>query len=352
VAPSFWSTVALNAGSSGPDCGAPDSSGASTCAATADSWALAQHLPDPGDGTSPALWLDSVTHTGKDTTAGGGAAHKLTVSFQGNTYQNRVNLNNGPALNRYRIKGITTEAGAQIAVTYELPAACPDSGPVSGPAGNTLSCFPVYWGAFTPGDKGVDWFKKYAVESVAVADTYGGSPGLSMSYQYADAAWHYDDNEVVKAKYRTYGQWRGYQDVQVFSGSGGTDPQTETETTYYQGMSHDNNTTQVAPVVTLPDSQGKQHEDTNQLAGDVLEATAYTYPGGPVDHSTISSYWVSAAVATRDRSDAGLANSPLTANFGGQVEVWSRQCGPGRRSPMPPPRPGGSPRPTPATIPT
>jgi len=34
------------------------------------------------------------------------------------------------------------------------------------------------------------------------------------SYDYpGGAAWHYDDNELVKAKYRTYGQFRGYGDV-------------------------------------------------------------------------------------------------------------------------------------------
>ena len=71
---------------------------------------------------------------------------------------------------------------------------------------------------------------------MTVSDPTGGSPGLYTSYNYAGPAWHYDDNEVVQPKYRTYGQWRGYQDVKTFTGTG-TDPQTETETTYYQGMS-------------------------------------------------------------------------------------------------------------------
>ncbi len=83
-------------------------------------------------------------------------------------------------------------------------------------------------------------------------------------------------------------------------------------------MSNDNNSTEV----DLPDSQHASHQDINQLAGDVLESTAYTYPGGPVDHLEIHSYWVSSEVAKRTRT--GLPD--LTANFTGQVEDWSRQA--------------------------
>jgi hypothetical protein len=260
-----------------------------------------------------------VARTGQDTTAGGTSPPPLAVSFSPVEEANRANHGTDPYLYRNRIGQVTTEAGAQITVTYELPDSCeaPNS-PPSDPASNHSSCFPVYWQNFTPPNP--DWFNKWAVKSVQVSDPAGGSPGLYTSYTYSRAAWHYDDNEVVKTKYRTYGQWRGYQDVQTFTGGG--DPQTETETTYYQGMSDDNNTTDV----TVPDSQQKNHEDANQLAGNVLESTAYTYPGGPVDHSTIYSYYVSPAVTSRDRSAEGLADDPLTANFTGQVEQWSQQA--------------------------
>src|SRR5207253_1050947 len=49
---------------------------------------------------------------------------------------------------------------------------------------------------------------------------------------------------------------------------------------------------------------------------------AYLGAGGPVDHSSINSYWVSAATATRARS--GL--SALTANRVAPVESYSRQA--------------------------
>ncbi|MER7005822.1 hypothetical protein ABT297_22660 [Dactylosporangium sp. NPDC000555] len=83
-------------------------------------------------------------------------------------------------------------------------------------------------------------------------------------------------------------------------------------------MSKNNNTT----AVTLTDSQGGTHDDADQLAGSPLESTAYLGNGGPVDHSTISSYWVSAATVTRTRT--GLPD--LTANLVGAAETFTRQA--------------------------
>ncbi|MEE3920548.1 hypothetical protein V2I01_26920 [Micromonospora sp. BRA006-A] len=44
---------------------------------------------------------------------------------------------------------------------------------------------------------------------MTATDPTGGARQTSTSYNYVGAAWRYDDNEVVKAKYRTYGQFRG-----------------------------------------------------------------------------------------------------------------------------------------------
>lgn len=308
--PSFWSTVRLASIATRQW----DGSGY----APVDSWSLAQHFPVTGDGTSPALWLDSITQTGNDTSAGGAAVTLPAVTFAGTDYGNRVNPGNYPALDRYRITQITTETGAVISVTYELPSACSASNlPV--PSADTSSCFPVYWQQFAPPTP--DWFNKYAVASVSVADPSGGAPSEFTSYAYSGAAWHYDDNELVMPKYRGYGQWRGFQDVKTFTGTG-TDARTESETSYYQGMDGDTLPGGGTRSVTLADSQGGQHVDSDQLAGLPLETTAYDFAGGPVDNSAISSYWVSAAAASRAR--AGLP--ALTANAVGQVESWSRQA--------------------------
>ena len=66
----------------------------------------------------------------------------------------------------------------------------------------------------------LDWFQKYVVTAVAETDLTGGSPGVITTYNYAgNPAWRFDDdNGLVPASRKTWAQWRGYQQVQVFHG--------------------------------------------------------------------------------------------------------------------------------------
>jgi RHS repeat-associated protein len=316
--PSYWSTAEL--------AGITTQQWTGSAYTPVDTWAFTQKFPPTGDGSSPTLFLQSITRTGKDTTAGGTAQSLWPVTFTwNNTLDNRVNPTGAfPAMTRSRINSITTETGSVITVAYKTAATC-TSADQADPSSNTGSCFPVWW--TPPGQTALqkDWFNKYQVGSVTQSDPAGGAPSLSMSYAYVGgAAWHYDDNELVKLKYRTYGQYRGFGDVQTFTGTN-PDAQAETETTYYRGMSHDNSSnTSSAPAVTLKDSQGSNHDDADQLSGQPLEVTQYNYAGGPVTSSSIYSYWVSAAAATRDRSAVSLP--ALTANATGQVEAWARRA--------------------------
>jgi RHS repeat-associated protein len=319
-APSFFSTVRLTA------IATQQYSTASSTYVPVDSYALTQTFPATGDGTSPTLWLSSITHTGSDTTAGGSTSSIAlpSVTFTSIQLQNRVdNVTDGlPALYRRRIETVTTETGSVITATYGQPTTC--TAPVGlTPSTNTSSCYPVYW---TPAGYTVqylDWFNKYVVTKVTQTDPTRGTaataPATATSYRYlGGAAWHFDDNEVVKAKYRTYGQFRGYATVQTLTGDGVNDPQTLSQNTFYRGMSRNNSST----AATVTDSAGGVHDDTDQLAGNVLESTAYLGNGGPVDHSTITSYWVSAATAARART--GLA--ALTANWVATAETYTRQA--------------------------
>jgi RHS repeat-associated protein len=324
-APSHWSTVALTQISTW------QYNAATSAYQPVDSWALAHTMPPTGDGlTTATLWLASIQHTGADT-SGGGSSTPITlpaVSFAGVQMQNRVDTASDPttnqllALYRYRISAVTSETGAVTGVTYSPVSDCPT--PVTlAPATNTDRCYPMSW---VPSDYEkpiIDWFHKYVVLSVSQADQTAKMPTMLTSYSYSDAggAWHYDDNEVVEPQYRTYGQWRGYGEVQTRTGETG-DPQTRTDTAYYRGMDGDTLPNNATRSVTLTDSQGGQHTDTNALAGTVLETTAYLGDGGPIDHSTINSYWVSPPTATRVRT--GLP--ALTANLVGQVETWTRQA--------------------------
>jgi hypothetical protein len=318
--PTYWSTVRLSTITT------KQYSAADSAYEDVDTYALDESEPATGDGTSPTLWLSSITRTGDDTTAGGSSSDQSlpSVSFGGIDLQNRVDTTNYPGLYRYRIDKITTEMGAVTQVTYGTPDTCSASY-VDGmttnaeAASNTDSCYPVWW--TPPGYTApiMDWFEKYAVTEVTTSDTTGGALTEQTDYQYGGgAAWHYDDNEVVKSKYRTYGQWRGYGTVTTLTGDGVNNPQTKSVTTYYRGMSDDNDST----AVTLTDSQGGTHDDADQLAGEPLETTVYNGDGGPVDHSTITSYWVSPATASRSRS--GLPD--LTANMVEPAETFTRQA--------------------------
>ncbi|WP_433236036.1 RHS repeat-associated core domain-containing protein [Actinomadura nitritigenes] len=311
TSPSFWSTVRLT--------GIKTQQWNGTAYAPVDSWSFTQTLPATGDGTSPTLWLSSITHTGSDTAGSGSAVTSPAVTFTAKAMDNRLDtVTDGLAgLTRMRISSVTTETGSVIGVNYTQADPCSASAKPD-PATNTKSCYPVYWTPHDVPKQLLDWFIKYQVNSVTQSDPTGGGATMYTGYKYVGgAAWHYDDDELVKAKYRTYGQYRGYGDVQTFTGQG-SDAQTEAETTYYRGMSKDNNST----AVTLTDSQGGRHEDLDRLAGQPLEETSYNFSGGSVTDSTIHSYWVSSPAASRSRS--GLP--ALTATTTGEIESWTRQA--------------------------
>jgi RHS repeat-associated protein len=318
--PTFWSTVRLTSITT------RQYSVSAAAYQNVDTYALTQTEPPTGDGTSPTLWLASVTRTGDDTSAGGSssAISLQAVSFAGTDLQNRVDTTNFPGLYRYRITSITSEMGGITGISYGTPNACTASyvqGITTNAAAssNTSSCYPVWWTPQGYAAPVMDWFEKYAITQVLENDTTGGALAQQTGYSYSGgAAWHFDDNEVVQAKYRGYGQFRGYGSVTTYTGDGVNDPQTQEVTAYYRGMSDDNNTT----AVTLTDSQGGHHDDANALAGLPLETTAYNGKGGPVDHSTITSYWVSAAAGSRART--GLP--ALTANVVEPAETWTRQA--------------------------
>ncbi|MGW2525033.1 RHS repeat-associated core domain-containing protein [Streptomyces sp. NPDC001617] len=312
--PSFFSTVRLTSITT------QQYSVSSSAYVTVDSYVLTQTEPSTGDATSATLWLSTVQRTGSDTTAGGSTSSITmpAVKFTGSALENRVSTATYPGLFRYRITAITNELGGVTGVSYTLPTACSTS---ATPSSNTASCFPEYWtpsGYISPM---LDWFNKYAVQEVLETDTYGGSATKETDYAYSGAAWHYDDDETTKAKYRTYGQWRGYQQVTTTTGNGSGDAKTKQVDSYYQGMDGDRLSSTSTRNISLTDSQGGTHTDAPQLGGNLLESTSYLGNGGGVDHSTITSYWVSAATATRTRS--GLPD--LTANATGTAEVWTRQ---------------------------
>jgi RHS repeat-associated protein len=290
-----------------------------------DTYNLTQTEPATDDGTASTLWLASIQHTGDDTSGGGSSTPISTpsVTFSGVDLPNRVDNADYPSLYRYRISAITSELGSVTGITYSTPDTCTDAyvtaQTASTASSNTDSCYPVYW--TPPGDSApmMDWFESYAVSEVLVQDSTTVSLPEETNYSYGGgAAWHYDDNELVKAKYRTYGQFRGYATVTIETGQAANNPETEEVDTYYRGMDGDWLSSTSTRSVTLTDSQKGTHVDSGPLAGEVLEAQVYNGAGGPLETDTINSYWVSGAVQTRTRT--GLPD--LTARMTGVAETW------------------------------
>jgi RHS repeat-associated protein len=316
--PTFWSRKRLT------DITTQIRDGAGGYAAV-DSYALTQSFPATGDGTTPALWLGSIQHTGK---AGTTAIPLPQVTFTATKLPNRVDTIDGaPAMNHNRVSTVTTETGEIIAVQYETGCVAPVR---IDPVQNGGLCYPVYWQMEGASDKTLDWFHKYRVTEVDDQDPTGTAgpngtrtPPVTTAYEYANAGWHFDDNELVKAKFRTYGQWRGYGVVRTRTGAG-TDPKTLSEARYYLGMDGDTlpgNGRRVAsvglsPDVSVPGAAGSV-PDINELAGSAREEITYNGNGGPADHATVTDYWVSPSTARRSRT--GLPE--LTATMTGAVDV-------------------------------
>jgi hypothetical protein len=82
-----------------------------------------------------------------------------------------------------------------------------------------LRCYPVWWTPYGTTTATFDWFHKYVVTGVAVADKTGAPVsrvGKQETYQCIGApAWHYDDNELVPVAHKSWGQWRGYGKVRA-----------------------------------------------------------------------------------------------------------------------------------------
>ncbi|HWH01526.1 MAG TPA: SpvB/TcaC N-terminal domain-containing protein, partial [Pilimelia sp.] len=261
-----------------------------------DSWTLVHTFPSPGDGYSkPVLWLNSIEHRGLR----GGTVTLPTVTFTGVQLANRVDAAGdlGPAMHRYRISWIDTEAGARITVNYDARDCTPSNLP-SAPHSNTRRCMPVYWTPEGYANPVLEYFHKYRVATVvADPDRYTGAndpadPMVVTTYAYGSTpAWHYDDNDLVPAKYRTWGEFRGYDSVDVLTGDPGS--QSKVRYRYFRGMHGDH----------LPGGGTRQVtvdgiNDHDRYAGFLREQITYNGTAGGVVTGTVNTPWLSSATAT------------------------------------------------------
>ncbi|MFG1611002.1 RHS repeat-associated core domain-containing protein [Actinoplanes sp. NPDC049265] len=314
-----------------------------------DRYDLTQTFPDGGD-HAPTLWLESIQRTGKSRL--GEATTDTTtpaVTFNLEQLPNRVKNDGLPLAYHNRIRNITTEFGAETIVDYE---AAPCSGlPDSDledqedtkaqqfASTNTTGCQPVYWTPEGQPRPLIDWFHTYRVKRVSTIDQHNhyqdGDISLVSEYSYADPAWHYDDNEVVKKRYRTWGQFRGYGEVDLTTGDPSTfhkndgaqvfDQKTLTKAFYFRGMNGDTlpggRTRSVDPLTSQDGTVTVA--DHAAYAGREFETLTYTGAGSAasVDNATITVPTMIGPTATRSRT--GLP--ALTAQMVRDAKTLKRQ---------------------------
>ncbi|MDT7727510.1 MAG: hypothetical protein QOI21_4086 [Actinomycetota bacterium] len=261
-----------------------------------DVWNLVHEFPGTGDASPSALWLASITHTGK---SGGGSITLPPTTFGGFDFANRVDTagDKYSPLTRYRLNEVRTETGGRIGVAYSAPDCLAGTRMPASPETDTMRCYASYWSPPSAHDPVLDWFHKYVVTDVSEEDLTGGSLAIKTHYDYlGDAAWHYDEGQFTKEDKKTWGQWRGYGVVRTSIGAP-TATQTVTETLYLRGMDGDHLPGGVRQV-SVPDSDGGSIVDQNPLQGFSRETRTYLPGSTKVDASSINEPWLRGPTAT------------------------------------------------------
>ncbi|HWL37079.1 MAG TPA: RHS repeat-associated core domain-containing protein [Frankiaceae bacterium] len=284
--PTFWSTKALKSISTefwnaelAPDAYDP-----------VTTYSMTYSFPGTGDESSPSLWLAAIEKTGE---YGPGSVTLPGTRMSGIApYPNRVNSTVNDPLNKFRVRTIRTDLGAQIDITYDRPHPCPLN-TVFAADTNPYDCYPVWYdGAWIP-------FHKYVVGEVSTIDVRGGQPTRTTTYEYVGSpAWHYADSALAavstRASTQTWNDWRGYEGLRVRTANATTTTaSSDSDTRYlvFRGMYGDkrsDGTTKTNQAVT--DSFGSEWNDYDYRGGQVLETKGMDTDGTHLT-STVYRYW-------------------------------------------------------------
>ncbi|MFE1322682.1 polymorphic toxin-type HINT domain-containing protein [Kitasatospora phosalacinea] len=335
--PTFWSTYRLKS----IDTKVRDASGWKDV----DSYELTQVFSDAGGTYDPVtgktqnsqsvgalqsmMWLQSIKHTGKDTTAGGSGPLALDpITFTGIEIDNRVDglTPAAPPLFHPRISSVQTETGESVAVTYRAPECSRVNHTMPASAdSNTMACYPVWWN--TPGAKDPisDWFHKTLVSQISASDlTKAGSPAHVTNYTYSGgAAWHRDDSDLTDDKYRTWNEFRGYRTVTTTTGAA-PDPITQNSVSYLQGMDGDYKADGSRRSIKLSNSLGEQITDSPWLTGLQQESAVYTQAGGTVTSKSLVDEPAGTLTTSRART-AWTSADPAPAQLSALPDLTARR---------------------------
>ncbi|MEU9737518.1 RHS repeat-associated core domain-containing protein [Streptomyces sp. NPDC048002] len=262
---------------------------------TADGWDLVQQyqtkhgLPNPEGTIGKTLWLDYVQRK----TYGTGTDIVLPViNFNGVDLDNQVG---SAALNFRRIQTIHGDLGATTTVDYGVANACSiDALPSQ--SSNTKDC---YWQKWTPEgetEARTGWFKKFLVKKVTVDPTVttnqDGAPEMTTTYDYVGGAgWRFTNDPLTADADESWSDWRGYQKVEVTSGSGAV--KHSTFHWLYRGLDGDR-TSKSDPSakrsVSVSDGEGTSYTDSPWLQGRTIE-TSKRDDTGSSHQRVFHSYW-------------------------------------------------------------
>jgi len=290
ISPTFWTTTKLTtvktqvlAGGAYKD---------------VDSWALKQSFPAPGDNTSPALWLDSVTHTGY---SGSASLTEPTVSFGGAAMQNRVWAVDGLApLDKWRVVSIKNELGARTSVNYSAQECTTGdlAAIFAAPEANTKRCYPQWWtpSVSPPMPAKKDLFHKYVVTSVIDNPMTGGGRDADIEkyYSYGTPAWRYNDSPLTPADKRSWSIFAGFDTTEVRVGDADHPAQQNvTKYTFFRGLDGD----RASGAGGAKSVQVGGVADSRPFAGMVRDQTVINGVGGGVISSTVTTPWASPPTA-------------------------------------------------------
>ncbi|MFG2816446.1 RHS repeat-associated core domain-containing protein [Streptomyces sp. NPDC048410] len=259
-----------------------------------DSWYLTQEYLDGGDigdSSDQVLTLKSLKRTAK---AGDTSITLDPASFTYQMRPNRVDATDDILpLTRPRVDTITSETGAITTVTLS-PTECVRSQVLgAAPDTNTRSCYPQFWHINSAQDASIDWFHKYRVLAVTVADPAANNNAVEYAYSYTGAAWHYRDDPLTPQDERTWSDWRGYREVTAWTGATSV-TRSKTVSLYLQGMDGDkkkDGTTKSVALAPLasPTLDVPSLTDSNQYAGQLRQQV--TYDRATAVSATVNDPW-------------------------------------------------------------
>ncbi|MGW0402095.1 polymorphic toxin-type HINT domain-containing protein [Streptomyces sp. NPDC003002] len=236
-------------------------------------------LPNPEGTVDGTLWLDYIQRKGY----GDGDDITLpTININGEWRDNQLG---GGVLNFRRVTQIHGDLGSFTNVTYrhyDDQDTCDINNPPT-ESNNAQACFKQKWTPEGATESKTGWFKKYVVAKVSVDPGPGagansdGDPTMTTTYNYVGKpAWAFPNDPLTKDEDESWTQWRGYQQVEVHTGT--KDNAASTYHWLYRGMDGDR-TSKTDPTakrsVTVDDGDSGRPAVTDHawLNGRTLESS-------------------------------------------------------------------------------